>query len=143
MRKSTVVLRGAKPTRRDSIASLFSSAGTEVDTAPPSPGRFAGLLRRLSGRASIIVDANSPTSPKTIRELAEQEKDTYPPADLPNAPSTSRRRSRSQSLMMHTMQEKDIVLEQMEEAPHAQLPTLDMGDGSLGLDHDRRGGAVV
>jgi hypothetical protein len=68
MRKSTVLLRGAKPERRLSLLSLFSNVSS--GTSPSSPaqstsGRIANVLRRWSGRSN-------PTSPVSAVPLARR-----------------------------------------------------------------------
>ena len=82
MRKSTIVLRGARPARRDSIASLFSSSGvSERDaSAPASPGRIAGLLRRLSSRRSTTAYSEHEEDPEVpIKSESSSISDSYPP----------------------------------------------------------------
>lgn len=114
MRKSTIVLRGARPIRRDSIASLFSSSGWSEQDAPPSPGsgRIAGLLRRLSSRRSTTASETGQAEPPNKTETFALS-DSYPPQIT--RPPLARR-----PLSQHT--DKDATF---------RLPPLPEFDGDL------------
>lgn len=73
MRKSTVLLRGAKPERRSSILSMFSSSASseEGSSSPRSPGSqsgITGLVQRFISRGSAAGSA--PSSPRNSLRMS-------------------------------------------------------------------------
>lgn len=91
MRKSTVIMKGAKPERRSSILSMFSSSAVsnEDPTTPRSPSSqtgFTGFVQRLiSVRRTSATGSNAqqPPSPRTpTREAANAAQENSHPTDL-------------------------------------------------------------